>query len=129
MNVTMYWKEYDAWGIWRIVLKTSIVVIILVSVVFLTSGFIWDESEEMSVVPDDPLDIIDEEPPVPPGNNRLVDKGRHVLTVEDESVHLLCRREWWYFNVFFDDPDSDLANWSMIISFNKMAPNDIRYLL
>jgi predicted secreted hydrolase len=124
----MYWKEYDAWGIWRIVLKTSIIVIILISVVFLTSGFIWDESEEMPVVPEDSLDIIDEEPPVPPGNNRLVDKGRHVLTVEDESVHLLSKREWWYFNVFFDDPASDLANWSMIISFNKMAPNDIRYL-
>ena len=124
----MYWKEYDAWGTWRIALKICIAAIILALIILITRGFIWGESEEMSVISDNPLDIINDEPPSPPGSNRLVDKGRHVLTVEDESVHRLSRREWWYFNVFFDDPASDLANWSMIISFNKMAPNDIRYL-
>jgi predicted secreted hydrolase len=27
-------------------------------------------------------------------------------------------REWWYFNVIFDKEDSDLLNWSVMISFN-----------
>jgi predicted secreted hydrolase len=46
----------------------------------------------------------------------------------DEGTHRFTRREWWYFNVIFDDPHSELINWSMIVSFNKMAGNDIRYL-
>ena len=54
--------------------------------------------------------------------------GRHVLEPADEGAHKSSRREWWYFNVFFNEPGSDLVNWSMIISFNKMAFNDIRFL-
>jgi predicted secreted hydrolase len=72
--------------------------------------------------------IMEEEPPTPPGSSRALDSGRHVLESMDEGVHKISRREWWYFNVFFNSPASDLKNWSMIVSFNKMAPNDIRFL-
>jgi len=123
----MYWKEYDHLGIWRISLKITIIITILLIATYFASGIIWSDPDNIAPIDDDPLDLQDTEPPTPPGNNRLVDKGRHVLTVEDESVHRFSRREWWYFNVFFDK-ESDLANWSMIVSFNKMAPNDIRYL-
>ena len=80
-----------------------------------------------SIQDDDPI-LFEEEPPTPPGSDRTIDSGRHTLLPVDEGVHKLARREWWYFNVIFDDPDSELKNWSMIISFNKMAGNDIRLL-
>jgi hypothetical protein len=75
----------------------------------------------------DPI-LFEEEPPTPPGSDRAIDSGRHILMPVDEGVHKLARREWWYFNVVFDDPHSELKNWSMIVSFNKMAGNDIRFL-
>jgi predicted secreted hydrolase len=70
----------------------------------------------------------DEEEPTPPGTNRVIDSGRHILLPEDEGVHKQSRREWWYFNVFFSDPDSDLQGYSLVISFNEMKFFDIRFL-
>ena len=75
---------------------------------------------------DEPL--IEEPQPTPPGQKRGIDSGRHVLEPTDEGVHKISKREWWYFNVFFNSPGSDLKDWSMIISFNKMARNDIRFV-
>ncbi|MCJ7572105.1 MAG: hypothetical protein MUO82_09570, partial [Candidatus Thermoplasmatota archaeon] len=72
--------------------------------------------------------FFEKELPTPPGSNRGIDLGRHVLEPVDEGAHKSSRREWWYFNVFFNEPGSDLTNWSMIVSFNKMASNDIRFL-
>lgn len=72
--------------------------------------------------------LFEEEPPTPPGSDRTIDSGRHILMPADEGTHRLARREWWYFNVIFDDPNSELKNWSIIISFNKMASKDIRFL-
>ena len=72
--------------------------------------------------------FFEEELPTPPGSNRGIDLGRHVLEPIDEGAHKYSRREWWYFIVFFNEPGSDLVNWSMIVSFNKMASNDIRFL-
>jgi predicted secreted hydrolase len=69
-----------------------------------------------------------DETPTPPGSDRAIDSGRHILLPTDEGVHKLCRREWWYFNVFFNDPNSDLQQYSLIVSFNKMMFNDIRFL-
>lgn len=46
---------------------------------------------------------------------------RNVLKPGDEGAHfnrLLPIREWWYFNVIFDKTDSELLNWSAMISFN-----------
>lgn len=69
-----------------------------------------------------------EEAPTPPGSNRAIDSGRHILLPEDEGAHTVSRREWWYFNVFFNDPHSDLQGYSLIVSFNKMKFFDIRFL-
>ncbi|MFO7676866.1 MAG: lipocalin family protein [Thermoplasmatota archaeon] len=69
-----------------------------------------------------------QEIPTPPGSNRGIDLGRHVLEPADEGLHPSSRREWWYFNVFFNEPGTELENHSMIISFNRMAFNDIRFL-
>jgi len=66
--------------------------------------------------------------PTPPGTNRVIDSGRHVLQLSDEGSHKGSRREWWYFNVFFNDPDSDLQGYSLIVSFNQMKFFDVRFL-
>jgi len=70
----------------------------------------------------------EEQEPTPPGTNRVIDSGRHILLPVDEGVHKQSRREWWYFNVFFNDPDSDLQGYSMIVSFNKMKSFDMRFI-
>ena len=66
--------------------------------------------------------------PSPPGSSRTIDSGRHVLLPSDEGIHKFSGREWWYFNVFFNDIYSDLYNYSLIVSFNHMKFNDIRFL-
>jgi len=70
----------------------------------------------------------EENEPTPPGTNRVIDSGRHILELADEGFHKGSRREWWYFNVFFNDPDSDLQGYSMIVSFNQMKLGDVRFL-
>jgi hypothetical protein len=48
---------------------------------------------------------------------------RNMLKPGDEGPHfhrILPMREWWYYNVVFDKPDSELQNWSVTISFNHM---------
>ncbi len=77
----------------------------------------------------DDLSISEEDPePTPPGTNRLIDSGRHILLAEDEGVHKGSRREWWYFNVYFNDPESDLQGYSLVVTFNQMKFFDIRFL-
>jgi predicted secreted hydrolase len=66
--------------------------------------------------------------PTPPGSTRTIDSGRHILLPSDEGSHKISAREWWYFNVFFNDVYSDLYNYSLIVSFNHLQFNDIRFL-
>ena len=47
-------------------------------------------------------------------------------TPEDEGSHFQkigINREWWYYTVLFDK-NSELADWTISISFNHMARND-----
>ena len=109
--------------------------IVLICVVILSSSISYiigtnaiKEKEEERILLDEEIPFFEEEIPTPPGSKRTIDAGRHVLEVNDESPHKISHREWWYFNVFFNDPKSDLKNWSMIVTFNKMARFDIRFL-
>lgn len=46
--------------------------------------------------------------------------GRYILKKNDEGVHannFFKLREWWYYNVLFNDPSSDLKKWSITICF------------
>ncbi len=109
-------------------------IIILICIALLSSSISYvvinsiNQKEKEQNMLDDEIPFIEEIPPTPPGNERTIDLGRHVLEVEDESPHKVSVREWWYFNVFFNDKESDLKNWSMIVTFNKMARFDIRFL-
>jgi hypothetical protein len=50
--------------------------------------------------------------------------NKTILTPVDEGPHfnrILPMREWWYFNVVFDRSNSELRNWSAMISFNYMS--------
>ncbi len=114
------------------IMRKSIIILIFFIVISFSVWYIFnidttakDDKQELS---EDETPLIEEEPPTPPGSNRGIDAGRHVLELSDESPHRYSRREWWYFNVFFNDPESDLKDWSMIVSFNKMARLDIRFL-
>ncbi|UCD14208.1 MAG: hypothetical protein JSW60_02000 [Thermoplasmatales archaeon] len=114
-------------------LKKSIILLICIIILSLSLSYIIgtnarDEKGGSQGLLKEVIPPVEEEPPTPPGSNRGIDAGRHVLEVNDESPHKISRREWWYFNVFFNDPKSDLKDWSMIVTFNKMARLDIRYL-
>jgi len=37
-------------------------------------------------------------------------------------------QEWWYYNAFFNEPDSELRNWSLMISFNQMGVSDMFFM-
>jgi len=107
--------------------------IVLICVVILSSSISYiigtnaiDQKGEKQILLDEEIPIFGEEIPTPPGSERTIDAGRHVLEVNDESPHKVSAREWWYFNVFFNEPESDLKDWSMIVSFNKMAKLDLR---
>ena len=57
-------------------------------------------------------------------NNPIYFPFRNILKPEDEGPHYpryLPMREWWYFNVHFNEPDSELLNWSAMISFNHLT--------
>ncbi|OYT57278.1 hypothetical protein B6U70_02550 [Euryarchaeota archaeon ex4484_162] len=64
--------------------------------------------------------------PTPPSS--FIPSYRRDVSPEDEGVHYdkirICR-EWWYFSAAFDDPDSDLRDWVVAVSFNHMARGDL----
>lgn len=56
---------------------------------------------------------------------------RQVLKPNDEGSHQsnrLMTQEWWYYNAFFNEPDSELRNWSLMISFNQMGIADMFFM-
>ena len=48
------------------------------------------------------------------------DEGSHY---KDNCTH----QEWWYFIAFFNQEDSELKNWSMMVSFNQMGIMDMLF--
>ncbi|MBN2598909.1 MAG: hypothetical protein JXA75_00090 [Candidatus Thermoplasmatota archaeon] len=104
--------------------------LLIPALAYVVTQTISPETPDMPIPPviiDAPISGEDDEP-TPPGTSRVIDSGRHVLQPADEGFHSGSRREWWYFNVFFNDPDSDLQGHSMIISFNQMKFFDVRFL-
>ena len=118
----------DRARILRIVTVSAIAVIVIVASLSSVVTLMDYYSTSMDTIEDNHEVSYSEEIPTPPGSNRGNDLGRHVLEPIDEGAHESSRREWWYFNVFFNEPGTDLENYSMIVSFNKMAFNDIRFL-
>ena len=138
-----YWKRYKDFeqkGTGQVVVKRrrSIGKFIAIGIVFIliftSLGYVFiknigDQNEISSKIDQSNKEITFEpEPPTPPGTQRTIDSGRHVLQLKDEGIHRYSRREWWYYNVFFNDPDSDLQGYSFVVSFNKMKFDDIRFL-
>jgi predicted secreted hydrolase len=69
--------------------------------------------------------------PKPPSTYLL--PNRQVLKPNDEGSHqskknFIMTQEWWYYNAFFNEPDSELRNWSLMISFNQMGIADIFFM-
>lgn len=112
----------------HIILIASVAFIVIVASLSSVITLLDYYDQPMEGVVDGHSISFSEEIPTPPGSNRGIDLGRHVLEPEDEGAHEKSRREWWYFNVFFNEPGTDLENYSMIVSFNKMAFNDVRFV-
>jgi predicted secreted hydrolase len=64
--------------------------------------------------------------PTPPTS--FIPSFRREVSPDDEGLHFdniqVCR-EWWYYSAVFSGEDSELRNWSVIISFNHMARGDL----
>ncbi|UCD13510.1 MAG: hypothetical protein JSW60_08130 [Thermoplasmatales archaeon] len=52
---------------------------------------------------------------------------RYVLKENDEGPHysnFFNIREWWYYNVLFNNPESELRNWSAVIAISALTEYD-----
>ncbi len=111
--------------------RRTIVALGFCGLLVLTAGYLMlqrHSGAELENLPTSTAPLQDGTPPTPPGSSRAIDSGRHVLVPTDEGAHPISRREWWYYNVFFNDPTSELKNYTLVVSFNKMSFNDIRFL-
>lgn len=55
---------------------------------------------------------------------------RQTIESRDEGSHYRnnsTHQEWWYYIAFFNRDDSELKNWSMMVSFNQMGVIDILF--
>lgn len=103
-----------------------VALIIIAGFVLYTAGYIPEINEKTKtppiiIIPEPEPEIVTPTPPVSLGYGLISDI--RCVTPADEGKHfdkLLITREWWYYSVIFDD-NSDLAGWSVHISFNHMA--------
>jgi predicted secreted hydrolase len=59
--------------------------------------------------------------------NSVLSGNERDVSPEDEGPHYqkaLVAREWWYYSAVFGS-DSDLAGWTLSVSFNHMSRNDL----
>ncbi len=58
---------------------------------------------------------------------------RSFIGEKDENAHFIpgaVMEEWWYFHVIFDDPESELQNWSIAIALSLApATNNLKFIL
>jgi len=103
-----------------------VVMIVAAGLFFYKSGYI--DSILPPVGPTPPDENTTEPPveqPLPPTS--LMPAYRRDVSPEDEGVHfdtLRVTREWWYYTAVFNDPSSELRDWSVAVSFNHMARSD-----
>ena len=111
--------------------------IIVAALIVIAGVFLYKAGYFENVEPIDDMDDIpetpgndtappDEELPSPPAS--FIPSYRRDVSPEDEGVHfdqLRISREWWYFGAIFDDEESELKDWSVMVSFNHMARGDL----
>ncbi|MBU0496368.1 MAG: hypothetical protein KKG04_00235, partial [Candidatus Thermoplasmatota archaeon] len=64
--------------------------------------------------------------PTPPTS--FIPSFRREVAPDDEGVHydaIRISREWWYFGAVLNGKNSELKNWTVLISFNHMARGDL----
>ena len=107
-----------------------VILIVIAGIVLVRSGTISPELEEIITPPSqqqqpsEPIEPIIE-PLIPPES--IIPGYMRSVSPEDEGLHydkISVSREWWYYTVVFDR-NSDLAGWSVSISFNHMARSDL----
>ncbi len=100
-----------------------IILIVIAGIVLFKVGYIDVDIDE------EPETLVPEEPPEKPITppKSFIPGYMKAVSPEDEGVHfdkLRTSREWWYFNAVFDET-SELAGWTVAISFNHMARSDL----
>jgi predicted secreted hydrolase len=76
---------------------------------------------------------IEHTPDLPKPPSSYILPFRQVLKPYDEGTHQsknnrTITQEWWYFNAYFNEYDSELRNWSLMISFNQMGRADMFFM-
>ena len=101
-----------------------IALLIIAGFVILFKTDLLDTDDEPDL-PFIPPDEVTPPPPKPPTS--LIPGFMRAVSPEDEGLHFdkirICR-EWWYWSAIFDEK-SDLAGWSIVVSFNHMARSDL----
>lgn len=105
-----------------------VVLLVIAGLVLYKSGYIFPEETKKTVT-----QKIEEVPPSTPELPESITAGyMRSVSPDDEGVHfdkIRISREWWYFSAVFDDENSDMKDWIVVISFNHMARSDFRFTL
>jgi predicted secreted hydrolase len=108
--------------------------IILVALILIASFFLVKGGYIVPFPPFDdeppPEEINETSPPpeIPTPPTSFIPSFRRDVSPDDEGVHydkIRITREWWYYSAVFNDKDSELKNWTVVISFNHMARGDL----
>ena len=106
-----------------------VVALLVFSAFFLyRSGYISLPFTEPSNPTDPGINVTPPEPSIPTPPTSFIPSFRREVSPDDEGVHydkIQIAREWWYYSAVFTGENSDLQNWSVIISFNHMARGDL----
>ncbi len=101
-----------------------VALIVIAGLVLFKAGYIGEDPDP---TPDPDPDPVPTPPPILTPPTSFIPGYMMGVSGEDEGVHFdkirICR-EWWYYSVIFDD-ESELAGWTISISFNHMARSDL----
>jgi hypothetical protein len=106
-----------------------LVSLIIISVIFLyKAGYVDLPFLPPAEPSPEPNNVTIPKPELPTPPTSLIPSYRREVSPDDEGVHynkLRISREWWYFGAVFNNDESELKNWTVVISFNHMARGDL----
>ena len=116
-------------------MKLKKIDVIIVVALLIFSGFFLYRSGYISLPfidpfepPDTDVNVTPPPPKIPTPPTSFIPSFRREVSPDDEGVHFdklqICR-EWWYYSAVFTGKNSELNNWSVLISFNHMARGDL----
>jgi predicted secreted hydrolase len=107
-------------------MKKIIISILIISLLFSV------EISKVELVEGEPntVQIVNQIQNLPKPPTSRISPFRHIIGSNDEGSHNRnnsYHQEWWYYIGFFNGEDSELKNWSMMVSFNQMGVLDMLF--